>query len=604
MGVTPIKKLSQPGSSLDEARAVLGDCARGLAQYHHLLAREDALQFVLDVEQVSKVVDHLQILAARIADHHGLASDPGSSTTAGPGEAASAVQGPLSDSSSDAGRTSRNCAEFLRETIDISRTEAKRRLSLAAVVLPSLSPSGNPLPPRLEALGEAAGSFAISGRAMAVVAQALERVQSFATREQLENMEHHLTRQAIESDEDVLRVLARRWESVLDQDGQEPTEKVLRARQGVFLKGRRHGLHVLEIGATDEQFEQLATVMNATANPRGSSEQPDRHDQPDDSAASGPWGPAASGTPDDAAADAGGSGVSETAAEAPMQAAGRTSIGASGCTRGTPAASADVTSDAGAGAPTTSAGATSAPRSGAPDPAGPTRAQRLLEGLVSACRIALSTTGLPATGGHRPQVMVTIDYKDLTGATEHAGHAVFAEQITASTIRKLACDADLIPLVLGGSGQVLDVGRAQRLFPPHLRRALVARDKGCAFPDCTIPASWCEAHHLTPWSHGGSTSLDNGVLLCSRHHHLIHQGTWTIETRNGIPWFTPPAHRRRTRNPRRNVYWQAGRAVHHELASATEWIPLQENPPTGWEHESPETARLTWDEEPGLDEQA
>ncbi len=372
-------------------------------------------------------------------------------------------------------------------------------------MLPSLSLTGNPLPPPLEALGEAVGSLTISGRAATIVAQAIERVQSFATPDQLVSMEQHLTRQAVESDEDILRVLARRWESVLDQDGQEPTEKVLRARQGVFLKGRRHGLHVLEIGATDEQFEQLATVMNAAANPRGSSGH--------------------AGHPVDGAAPEMTDRAAPTSQEPPV------------------------------------------------DHGGSTRAQRLLDGLVSACRIALSTGGLPATGGHRPQVMVTIDYQDLVGETERAGDAVFSGQVSARNVRRLACDADIVPLVLGGDGQVLDLGRAQRLFPPHLRRALVARDKGCAFPDCFIPASWCEAHHLTPWSQGGATSIDNGVLLCSRHHHVLHEDSWTVESRGGIPWFTPPAHRRRTGNPRRNLYWQAGRAVRSELTAAPECIP-------------------------------
>ncbi|WP_434993527.1 DUF222 domain-containing protein [Arthrobacter sp. Ld5] len=531
MVITSIARSPHPGSSLEEARTVLGACALGLAQYHHLLSRQDALRFVVDVEQVSKVVDYLQVLAARVADHHGLASEQGAPGPSGPAEAPSVAEGPETTSSSpssppgppasaaDVGRRVRNCADFLRETLGISRTEARRRLHLAAVVLPSLSPTGNPLPPRLESLGGAMDSFAVSGRAAAAVAQAIERVQSFAPPDQLASMEQHLTRQAIESDEDILRVLVRRWESVLDQDGREPTEKVLRARQGVFLKGRRHGLHVLEIGATDEQFEQLATVMNTAANPRASR---GHAAHPIDGG-----GPEAAGRAPGPARDPA-PGPEPASQEQPV------------------------------------------------DHCGPTRPQQLLDGLVSACRIALSTGGLPATGGHRPQVMVTIDYRDLVGETERAGDAVFSVQIGARTIRRLACDADIIPLVLGSEGEVLDLGRAQRLFPPHLRRALVARDKGCAFPDCVVPASWCEAHHLTPWSCGGGTSIDNGVLLCSRHHHVIHEDLWSVELRGGIPWFTPPGHRRRTDTPRRNRYWQAGRTVHGELTTTPVHLPARQ----------------------------
>ncbi|WP_258062508.1 HNH endonuclease signature motif containing protein [Arthrobacter sp. B0490] len=526
MAIAPTERSTE--SSLESARTALMDCAHAVSLEHHALSRTEALHLVVDVEQVSRIVDHLQVLAARIAEEHHLAADERPDTALVPDPAPRAptlgALGRAPVRADSAGDGFRDCAEFLRATLGIGRAEARRRLTLAEVVLPGLSPTGATVPARLETLGEAVGSCVISGRAATVIAQALRRAHPFATPDQRTSMEQHLTRQATESDEDVLRVLARRWESVLDQDGQEPTDKILRARQGVFLKGRRSGLHLLEIAATDEQFEHLATVMNSTTNPRGTTQRPD--------VATGSTG--STGGTDDTAGPAGGPAGGPGIDDA-ERLASRTAADAGGPAR------AAMRAD------------------------GPTRAQNLLEGLVAACRIALSGNGLPATGGHRPQVLVTIDHKDLTGATDQAGSAVFAEQVSARTIRRVACDADLIPVVLGGSGQVLDVGRAQRLFPPHLRRALVARDKGCAFPDCSIPASWCEAHHLTPWSRGGSTSIDNGVLLCSHHHHTIHQGSWTVHSQAGIPWFTPPTHRRRFSGPRRNLFWQAGPAVDAEL---------------------------------------
>ncbi|MBN3497150.1 HNH endonuclease signature motif containing protein, partial [Arthrobacter pascens] len=101
-------------------------------------------------------------------------------------------------------------------------------------------------------------------------------------------------------------------------------------------------------------------------------------------------------------------------------------------------------------------------------------------------------------------------------------------------------------------GRILDIGRTTRIFPPHIRKALTARDQGCAFPNCTIPAPWCEAHHTTYWSHGGPTNTDNGTLLCSHHHHLIHKEQWTIHMRSGVPWFIPPPHIDPHQKPRRN----------------------------------------------------
>ncbi|KUM38548.1 hypothetical protein AR539_03190 [Arthrobacter sp. EPSL27] len=190
-----------------------------------------------------------------------------------------------------------------------------------------------------------------------------------------------------------------------------------------------------------------------------------------------------------------------------------------------------------------------------------TQPQKRLDGLVGGCKAGLAAGGLPATGGLRPQVMVTIDYRDLLarleslGNTGNTGTMLFTGPVTASTVRKIACDADIIPVLLGGTGRILDIGRTSRIFPPHIRKALTARDLGCAFPGCTIPATWCEAHHITYWSRGGTTGTDNGVMLCSRHHHLIHKEQWTIQLHTGIPWFIPPPHIDPHQKPRRNHYF-------------------------------------------------
>lgn len=163
--------------------------------------------------------------------------------------------------------------------------------------------------------------------------------------------------------------------------------------------------------------------------------------------------------------------------------------------------------------------------------------------------------------------MVTIDHRDLferlggrgngpgAGAS-NTGTLMFTGPVTALTVRKIACDADVIPVLLGGEGRVLDIGRASRVFPPHIRKAITARDQGCAFPQCTMPAPWCEAHHINYWSPGGTTGAGNGTLLCSHHHHLIHKERWTIQMRSGVPWFIPPPHVDPRQMPRRNRYFR------------------------------------------------
>ncbi|QCC78716.1 HNH endonuclease [Nocardioides daphniae] len=86
----------------------------------------------------------------------------------------------------------------------------------------------------------------------------------------------------------------------------------------------------------------------------------------------------------------------------------------------------------------------------------------------------------------------------------------------------------MIPAVLGKYSEVLDVGRASRLFTKAQRRALLLRDTTCRAEGCSIPGTWAEAHHLVPWSHGGETNVDNAVLLCSRHHHRAHDAAYDM----------------------------------------------------------------------------
>ena len=93
--------------------------------------------------------------------------------------------------------------------------------------------------------------------------------------------------------------------------------------------------------------------------------------------------------------------------------------------------------------------------------------------------------------------------------------------LSAGEVRRLACDAGVIPVVLGGPSRLLDVGRTYRMFTPGLRAALVQRDGGCAFPGCAATPACCEAHHIEPWWQGGVTRLGNGVLLCPHHHRLV-----------------------------------------------------------------------------------
>ena len=129
---------------------------------------------------------------------------------------------------------------------------------------------------------------------------------------------------------------------------------------------------------------------------------------------------------------------------------------------------------------------------------------------------------LPRHGGHATTVFVTMSIDQLRADLGTAALGFDGEQITAAEARRMACNADLVPVVLGTDSEVLDLGRTARLAHPIQHRALRLRDKCCQAEDCDAPAAWTEAHHLKPWSQGGRTSLANMVLLCPADHRRIH----------------------------------------------------------------------------------
>ena len=131
---------------------------------------------------------------------------------------------------------------------------------------------------------------------------------------------------------------------------------------------------------------------------------------------------------------------------------------------------------------------------------------------------------LPVHGNTAVSVVATIDLDRLTSGLG-GGTLSTGERLSAGEARRLACQAGVVPAVLGSKGEVLDLGRRQRFFTSGQRKALEICDRHCRAEGCDTPAAWAEAHHRDPWSRGGRTDLADGVLLCSRHHHLVHDTT-------------------------------------------------------------------------------
>jgi hypothetical protein len=134
--------------------------------------------------------------------------------------------------------------------------------------------------------------------------------------------------------------------------------------------------------------------------------------------------------------------------------------------------------------------------------------------------------------------MVHLDQEALGPDGALAGTLEDGTRVPAETLRRVACDCGLV--AVHHDGQALDIGRRARSIPPAIRRALMLRDRGCAFPGCTH-TRFLHAHHVEHWLHGGATSLDNLVMLCTFHHHLVHEGGWTVTSRGGGAFlFQPP----------------------------------------------------------------
>ena len=152
-------------------------------------------------------------------------------------------------------------------------------------------------------------------------------------------------------------------------------------------------------------------------------------------------------------------------------------------------------------------------------------------------------------------LIVTIDYDALRGATDAAGITSHGQRISATALRQSAAMAGIIPEVLGASGEILDYGRRRRLFTTAQTRAVVGRDRGCINIGCSMPAHRCEVNHVQPWYRGGKTCVNNGCLLCKGCHMAFHAGHFKIRMINGVPYVLQTRDRDPQQLWRRNWVW-------------------------------------------------
>jgi hypothetical protein len=190
-----------------------------------------------------------------------------------------------------------------------------------------------------------------------------------------------------------------------------------------------------------------------------------------------------------------------------------------------------------------------------------TPGQRRADGFTELLRRYLDSGIAGEEGGERPHVSLHVNVKDLADHTDCSARqqrdasatdeSLFAVDGVAWTewmgplslraARLLSCPSIYTPIVLDENGAPLDLGISTRTVTKRQRKALVARDRGCAFPGCGAPPSWCEGHHIVHWSVGGPSDMGNLVLLCGFHHRLLHHSEWEVEMgTDRHPTFIPP----------------------------------------------------------------
>ncbi|MER6974676.1 DUF222 domain-containing protein [Nocardioides sp. NPDC000445] len=144
----------------------------------------------------------------------------------------------------------------------------------------------------------------------------------------------------------------------------------------------------------------------------------------------------------------------------------------------------------------------------------------------------IDPAALPRHGGDATTINVVISLEELRkdlGIATLGYDETNGTTISAAEARRMACNATIIPWVLGGDSEVLDAGRGSRFFQPIQRKALRLQQKCCQAEGCDMPPEWCDAHHLEPWAAGGKTDLKDGALLCPHHHRLAHAPGYTHE---------------------------------------------------------------------------
>lgn len=379
-----------------------------------------------------------------------------------------------------------------------SAADAVRLVQVGDAIAPRTTLTGEPLPAAHPHVAAAVESGRLGANSAAAIVTLLDRVRIRAGAERCLQMEEVLAERLPGATPDEARRLLIEAEAVLDQDGAEPRHDVARAGRELRTSQDADGMTVLRARLDAETAAPILTFLEAEvtrvvrANEREA---------------------------DDALKDP------RTVPQIQADALSALATHALGCEQVPTRASTTVVVRMDVEALLAATGHTGGDVVGRGE-----RGERGGSGEVGG-RGELGGSG--ELGG-RGEKLIRIDGIE--------------QPVPVSAIRRMAADAEVIPLVLGRGGQVLDLGRRERLFTRSQKLALVERDGGCAF--CGAPPGHTVVHHIRWWSRGGPTDLDNGVLLCTACHHRVHDDGWEITVRGQRVEFIPPPWLDPARTPR------------------------------------------------------
>lgn len=531
----------------------------------------EAAALALVVERAERRTAFIQILAAQGAQRtlaHELSLDSLEQLSAAIAQPAALVDGglklPEDPATAPTGRLPhKDTADLLQHLLGVGFFEVRDRINAAPALLSHTDINGITHPARYPQLSADAQAGRIDPKHAIQAAKKLDKAAPIIKKQTAPaQLTGTMERQILES----LRTqgpqatgkLITAWHrSMVEEHRGEPSAEEVGAKTGIFLTRRTEHFSYFSLCMLNLEAEVFLAHFANADNPRTAAGNRERLAQ----AAADAMKKASDDAAEQPGRDEGPSIPSWADPGTPVEGLPRTAYTDLGL-----AATPDHTLDSlaqgsAAGAPTTENW-----QSGIPADDGLTPARRRLHSILNALKSIGGRNGNGDKGLARATLVVHCRLETLLGLAEQAGVTAHGLEISPGELRRLLCDAGVLPIVFNAESQILDLGREQRFVPDYIRQAVLARDGGCLVPGCTVPPEHCEICHIDAWQDGGVTSAENSGPGCSAHHHDFHSGKLKlVRDINGLPGVMLPKYMDPEQIPRRNDHWQRRRITNPTL---------------------------------------